>query len=810
MRARALYVVLMLGALSAALFAALNATGVGDRAEAGTRAPSAAASFPAASFPGAGASGAPAAAAGAPGAPSVTAGRAGQAVLVGVPALRWSDVNPRDTPNLWRMVRRGSAASLSVRTIGSWTCATDGWLSVASAHKAKRHPVTCDLPAPPASGAATASGGAATVTEYPRWRQANLADTFQARIGLLGDAVHAAGGTTAAVGAGGAIAVADRNGRVDAYAATIDRLPAETWRGARLTAVDIDDIVRTYAESGVSNEQREQPASAGLRRTAVHRADERIGRVLAAAPSGATVLVAGLSDSSQNPHLRVALAAGPGYRQALLTSKATRRDGMVHISDMGTSALVAAGVAVPPEAVGKAVTPAGPAANASDAAARETVTRLAGTDRAAQTIRRIKGPFFIANVVIQLLLYIAAAVVLRRREGAERRRVLSATRVIAIAGAALPVAAFLANLVPWWRADAPVPALLGLYVLMDALVVTIALAGPWRRGIVVPGTIVAALTALLLAADVMTGSRLQLNSPTGYDALAGGRFYGFGNIAFAAFATSMLLAAAGLAHALLSRGRQLGAVLAVAGLGTVAILLDGLPSWGSDFGGVVALLPGVAVAALIISGRRVSIGKLALFGMGGVVVVTLMTYLDYARPPEERTHLGQFAHQLLQGGGVPVINRKLEGMLNTVGSPTLLPVILGALAFLVFILLRPGRYQTGGLRLAYEHFPALRAGLIGSLITALVGFGINDSGAAVPALALTIAIPLALAASVQAMRLAAMPVAAPAGAPADGGDPPEPAGAPEAAETPETTQAPEVPGSAARPAEPSDVSLKSD
>jgi hypothetical protein len=761
MRARALAVVLALGALPTLITAtALTA-------------PVAAATAPSAAPAGTAPRAATASAAGAPGAKESTA-PTGKVVLIGVPALQWSDVNPSDTPNLWRLTGRGAAGSLSVRTIGSWTCATDGWLSVSSAHKAKAFPIGCNLPTPPVPEGGIGTGGAATVADFARWRQGNLADTFQARIGLLGDAIHAAGGSTAAVGAGGAVAAADRRGRVDAYAGTLESMPPRVWASATFTAVDIDVIVRTYADRGVLNEQRERPVTEQLRRGAVRQADTAIGKAAAAAPAGATVLIAGISDAGNRPHLRVALAVGGRYGPGFLTSSATRREGMVHLSDVGTTVLAAAGVGLPDGAVGKIMTgppPAGPPSGGvppntpsdsfggTDDPTQSVVTRLAGTDAAAQTIRLIKGPFFIANVVIQLLLYLAAAIVLRRRQGTRRRRVLMLTRIVAIAGAALPAAAFLANLLPWWRAANPVPVLLTAYVVMDALVVAAALAGPWRRGVagvVVPGTIVAAITALLLAADVVTGSRLQLNSPTGYDALAGGRFHGFGNIAFAVFATSMLLAAAGLAHLLLSRDRRLAAVLAIAGLGAVAIVLDGHPNWGSDFGGVVSLLPGVAVAALIVSGRRVSFGKVALFGACGIAVVAAMTYLDYSRPPQERTHLGQFAAQLFSGEGIPpVIARKLQGMLNTVGSPTLLPVILAALAFLVFVLLRPGRYQTGGLQIAYEHFPALRAGLIGALITALVGFGINDSGAAIPALSLTIAIPLALAASAQALRLPA-------------------------------------------------------
>jgi hypothetical protein len=66
-----------------------------------------------------------------------------------------------------------------------------------------------------------------------------------------------------------------------------------------------------------------------------------------------------------------------------------------------------------------------------------------------------------------------------------------------------------------------------------------------------------------------------------------------------------------------------------------------------------------------------------------------------------------------------------------------------AVVFLTMVLLRP----MGGLRRAFDAVPELRAGLISVLVMGVAGFAFNDSGVAVPALALTIAVPIALAAS---------------------------------------------------------------
>src|SRR5690606_27705759 len=106
----------------------------------------------------------------------------------------------------------------------------------------------------------------------------------------------------------------------------------------------------------------------------------------------------------------------------------------------------------------------------------------------------------------QLLLYGLATVALRRRwAGAPasapaltRRRILAGTRVVALAGAAAPVASFLANLLPWWRSEHPLPLLICSVTAWMAALTALALAGPWRRSPVGGGLVIAAVTALVL------------------------------------------------------------------------------------------------------------------------------------------------------------------------------------------------------------------------------------------------------------------------------------------------------------------------
>ncbi|MGH3392287.1 MAG: hypothetical protein ACRDOO_25730 [Actinomadura sp.] len=390
---------------------------------------------------------------------------------------------------------------------------------------------------------------------------------------------------------------------------------------------------------------------------------------------------------------------------------------------------------------------------------------LADQDVAAQTYKKVLPNFFLGLVIAQVLFFGLAAVVLRRRwsDGA-RRRVLSTTRVVALVSAAVPVSTYLVNLIPWWSTSRPALVLLAGLAAVDALIVAIALTGPWRRALLGPGTVVVTATAVTIGVDLLTGTRLQLYSLMGYSPLVGGRYYGLGNIAFAVFATSVLLTSVGAAQWLLTRAayadehararaRRL-AVTVVVTMGVTAMMLDGLPAWGADFGGVIAIVPGLAVTGLMVAEKRISLLRLAGFCVAGGVMVLTIAYLDHLRPPASRTHLGRFFGELLEGHAGPTVERKFAAMIHTIGNMTLTPIVIAALVFLFLVLRRPDRLRASALDLAYAQAPMLRAGLMGALVTAVVGFGVNDSGIAVLALALVVAVPIALTAGIRALETA--------------------------------------------------------
>ncbi|HUR73592.1 MAG TPA: hypothetical protein VMZ00_04905, partial [Sporichthya sp.] len=246
--------------------------------------------------------------------------------------------------------------------------------------------------------------------------------------------------------------------------------------------------------------------------------------------------------------------------------------------------------------------------------------------------------------------------------------------------------------------------------------------------------------------DVVLGSRLQLNSLFGLSPLIAGRFYGFGNIAFAVFAVCALMTAAGAASYLVRDGRLQAAGAAVLILGGLATLVDGWPDFGADFGGVLALVPGVAVLAAGVSGARITLWRALAVGAGTVAVAAAIALVDWRRDAADRSHLGRFVQDVLDGDGPNVIGRKLDANLGLLAdAPVIVAAAVPLVALLVLALFRPAVLRLHGLARAQNADPVLRPLLLACLCTGMIGWAVNDSGVIVPAVALVAGGPLLVA-----------------------------------------------------------------
>ena len=600
-----------------------------------------------------------------------------EVIVVGAPGLRWSDVNERDTPALVRLQREGASGVLSVKTAARLDCPADGWLTLAAGNRVvaagpddERCPAA--FPAP---------------TTLPEQVRENEDRREGARPGLLADALRADGRCVAARGPGASLAAASSAGDTggpDCAVLLVDATPVGSERRASGAAA-VDALVRSL--------------------------DDARG-------PDTTLVVVGVSEAPGDvePHLHVALAVGPEFEPGALTSASTRRAPYVQLVDVAPTVLSLLEVDRPAEGViGEPWRSTG---------AVPELAELRDEARKATAQRQVTVPFYVA--VLGLLLLVVGVALWRRRH--------RVAEVAALAGTTAIGASYLANLLPWWRAAEPLPALLGVTAAAVLAMTVVALLG---RGLLARAGIACALVGLVLVGDLLTGATLQMSSVAGYSPLVAGRFAGIGNVAFGVLAASVLLAAAASRSA------------TVAALTALVVIVDGAPQWGSDVGGVLALVPAYAVLVLMLAGRAPSLARVGVATAVGVAVVSAFAVADHARAAEDQTHLGRFVGQVLDGTAGGVLRRKAEanvGLLFHSPVTALLPLVVAAA---VLLLLRP----PGPLRRVFERSPAWRAGLLAVLTASAIGFLLNDSGAAVPALALVVAVPATLAVVARHARL---------------------------------------------------------
>ena len=234
-----------------------------------------------------------------------------------------------------------------------------------------------------------------------------------------------------------------------------------------------------------------------------------------------------------------------------------------------------------------------------------TVAGLRARDTAEQVWIATHGWFFIGYGIAVVLAFGVPAALFWGAEPRRRERRARCWRAAGTVAAAVPLASFLANNFRWWELDGPAWWLYGLTAAGTLVLATAALLrGPWRRDPVGPMGVLCLATLLVLAVDVMTGSRLQLDAPYGLSLLVSGRYYGIGNDALGVYCVSALVAAAWTAG--LVRRPALAAGL----VGLLAVVASGWPGFGAKAGGTIALVPCLVLLVAWLAGFRLG-GRMA-------------------------------------------------------------------------------------------------------------------------------------------------------------------------------------------------------
>ncbi|GAB3158704.1 hypothetical protein GCM10027059_03870 [Myceligenerans halotolerans] len=678
----------------------------------------------------------------------------GPVVLVGTTGVRWTDLkapvdgvaqelvggqpgDPPLTPYLAGLLDEGvlddrpgaDATGLALTTGAAARCAVGGWLALSAgglAESASSRDAACEEPeVQPAFG----RDAEAVVAGWADWQALQRGSAYGAHLGRLGDAL--AGVCTTAVGPGAAVAVARGDGAVERYA---DDVGPEAF-GCPVTVVDAGSALLARDELDRADAQE-------LRAARVAAVDAEVRKVLETVPADATVVVADLANQrGQQPELGIGLvlrAAGaddPGPRY--LTSSATRTTGVARAGDLPATLLAAAG---PAATGGLQDTPLVRGADRPETAAEtiDALTDLTERDhgrRAAYTVL-VEGGFWAALALAGLCWWAGA----RGRAGRARTAAVGAALFLSAA----PVAGFLASLTGWWRFPLPGLALGTAVVAIAGLLAGLAAVVPARPTWARPGFL-AGVTFAVLTVDGLASTVLNRAAPLGAAPTYGARFYGFGNPTFCVYAVAGVVFAAALAQWLVSRGRRGLAAAAVGGIGLVAVIVDVLPGFGADLGGGPALVPAFAVLGIAAYGGRLRVRRVVAVTAAGAVLVAAIGVADWLRPAVQRSHLGRFVADVIEGEAWSLLARKAAYAARSVlagPSVWVTVLVLLAVALVVFTPLLGRRLEPAWSDPACRAWPLLRPAVAAVWLVAVIGSLINDFGLRIGMLCLLVAVPL--------------------------------------------------------------------
>jgi hypothetical protein len=720
------------------------------------------------------------------GAPAGTAKpEADRVLVISLPAVTWQDIQARvdALPNLTRLLDSSAIGGLTTRTIDRSTKLADGYVTLGAGTRSVGTDSDTDgegFEVDEPFGDATAGQAFERRTgRNPEGGLVNLGvagivdtneqELFDAEVGALGDKLASADWSRAVIANGDGLDVEELAGgyyRRQAVAGLMGsdgRVPAgavgpellvpdaeapfglrydndavlrefrDVWRPRSVVLVEGSDLVRedVYRQFATPV-QRDRLLTQALTRT-----DELVGGLLREVDAERdAVMVVGPVHPAREVRLAIASLRAPGIDPGLLRSGSTRRPGFVQLVDIAPTILDRIGLDAPDSMEGRAFEVRDEGGDAAQR--REGIT---DADAAATFRDEVVSVVAVLFVVIQAALVIAALLWLARPA---RREFGAALHLAALAALGFVAAILLARLLPFheWGHVAYFGGLAAAAVVLAAGYRFAGRRDPLMSLIVGLGVIIT-----VLVVDVLFGAPLQLSNPLGYSPLIAARFSGYGNLGYAALASSAVLLAGLLAHR--SGGRR-GALFAIAML-AVVFVADGAPMWGSDVGGILSMLPAFAATGYLLLGMRIRLRTAVLGLVAAVIALVAFGLFDLTRPSDKRTHLGRLFETTESRGWAglwTVIERKIYENLSVLLRSTWMLVVLAGVAFIAYVY---SRHRTR-LRAIVDWVPEMRASFIGFAIVATLGFAVNDSGIAIPGMMLSVLTPTIVVLLVAAQR----------------------------------------------------------
>ena len=390
--------------------------------------------------------------------------------------------------------------------------------------------------------------------------------------------------------------------------------------------------------------------------------------------------------------------------QGLLTSKTTRREGIIANLDLGVDILSEFGLENE-KMVGKTLT------NIKD---DSPVSYLNYELEQAATISDIRSSVvntFVGLVSVSWVIGLIA--LLFKKKIPNHKLVFTIIKELIKLGIIMPLAFIVAPIFNFNDAAmismSIVLTTIGFYILSRVLFKS----DIWQMGFI------ALITIVLIVIDAATGTYLMENSIMSYDAIVGARYYGIGNeyegvtIASAIFAMAVLLN--------YNKIPKFSVII----FSIIILISSAYPAMGANVGGAISESIAYLLFIMILFDIKLDIKKIILLGIAAVVVVAAFAILDIVSGAQ--SHLSLFIGQILQEGPSAIIQtftRKIQMNLQLAQTSVWVNILLVGILIIAILIFRPSRQI---LKIS-DKYPMIFKGFIASMVGCIVTLLVNDSG----------------------------------------------------------------------------------
>lgn len=481
--------------------------------------------------------------------------------------------------------------------------------------------------------------------------------------------------------------------------------------------IDYGDTVRIEKVDSLAleNIEREQKLKA------IERADRFLGILMEKYPMDRTLfIVLSANQSSKmvadgNFGLTPVIVSSGYMESGLLSSKTTRREGLVTNFDYGPTVINHLSDSIANPYIGEKIT---------SIKNESPMEELSGQYDDFLYLRKYRNTFHWIYIIMILI-----AIVLNYLPIFTKHNIIPVRikNIVSSGVFALPIMLILVSKVGYKNIVLDV-----LFVVLGSLLITFILNSLLKDSLKTV-MVLNLVMGLILIGDTFFVKNLMIVSPLGSDAIAGGRFYGMGNDYMGIFLGSLILGS----FIFFEKWKlKKSSVFILFSLLMLVAIVSLSPFVGANMGGTLSAMLALLIACLIIFDKKISLKKLISLFLIVVIGILLVAGLDILFN-ENPTHGGKALQDLLTGGGlgklIEIISIKLRQVFWNLAYSSW-NIVLFVEIILISLLLKFKKKEI--LILEDENKVLFKAFKI-ILFTAIAIFGFNDTGTIAAAIILS-------------------------------------------------------------------------